>query len=197
MSSHTAATDKNVLERYMTLPLDTKVMLEYIWIDGTGEGVRSKCRTLDFEPKSPKGKFVMMCWFLLRFICSLNIFVSLTQDLLLNYNFFTHLGYGIEELFIMTFGFWYNTFIWYINYEDKVEDDDLKQMLVNHSEGGGHSLFKGDALSLRRTLKMTNSWFHGLYIYIKFFFFIFIYLFTNQGPSGGIILNGQVWKWNR
>lgn len=56
MSSHTAATDKNVLERYMTLPLDTKVMLEYIWIDGTGEGVRSKCRTLDFEPKSPKGK---------------------------------------------------------------------------------------------------------------------------------------------
>lgn len=61
MSSHTAATDKNVLERYMTLPLDTKVMLEYIWIDGTGEGVRSKCRTLDFEPKSPKGKFVMMC----------------------------------------------------------------------------------------------------------------------------------------
>lgn len=54
MSLHTAATDKNVLERYMTLPLDTKVMLEYIWIDGTGEGVRSKCRTLDFEPKSPK-----------------------------------------------------------------------------------------------------------------------------------------------
>lgn len=78
MSSHTAATDKNVLERYMTLPLDTKVMLEYIWIDGTGEGVRSKCRTLDFEPKSPKGKSVMMCWFLLRFICSLSIFVSLT-----------------------------------------------------------------------------------------------------------------------
>lgn len=60
MSSHTAATDKNVLERYMTLPLDTKVMLEYIWIDGTGEGVRSKCKTLDFEPKSPKGKYDMM-----------------------------------------------------------------------------------------------------------------------------------------
>lgn len=70
MSSHTAATDKNVLERYMTLPLDTKVMLEYIWIDGTGEGVRSKCKTLDFEPKSPKGKYVIMHWFLLWFISS-------------------------------------------------------------------------------------------------------------------------------
>lgn len=127
----------------------------------------------------------------------LSLWRKIYGSMAMNYNFFTHLGYGIEELFIMTFGFWYNTFIWYINYEDKVEDDDLKQMLVNHSEGGGHSLFKGDALSLRRTLKMTNSWFHGLYIYIKNFFFIFIYLFTNQGPSGGIILNGQVWKWNR
>lgn len=46
--------------------------------------------------------------------------------MVMNYNFFTYLGYGIEEFFIMIFGFWYNIFIWYVNYEDKVEDDDSK-----------------------------------------------------------------------
>jgi hypothetical protein len=53
--TYAAQTNKDVLNRYMELPLESKVMCEYMWIDGTGEGVRSKCRTLDSEPKSPKG----------------------------------------------------------------------------------------------------------------------------------------------
>lgn len=51
-----AETNKAVLEKFLDLPQDPdKVMVEYIWIDGTGEGVRSKCKTMDFEPKKPEG----------------------------------------------------------------------------------------------------------------------------------------------
>ncbi|XP_045190899.1 glutamine synthetase-like [Mercenaria mercenaria] len=50
-----ASTDKNVLKQYMSLDQpDDKVMCEYLWVDGTGEGIRSKCRTLDFEPEKPE-----------------------------------------------------------------------------------------------------------------------------------------------
>nr|WNT94139.1 glutamine synthetase [Cyclina sinensis] len=46
-------TDKNVLNHYLTLDLpENKVMCEYIWIDGTGQGIRSKCKTVDSEPKT-------------------------------------------------------------------------------------------------------------------------------------------------
>ncbi|KAL3871905.1 hypothetical protein ACJMK2_039877 [Sinanodonta woodiana] len=47
-------TDKNVLKHYLELPQpEDQVQCEYIWIDGTGQGIRSKCRTLDSEPKDP------------------------------------------------------------------------------------------------------------------------------------------------
>lgn len=52
-----AATNKAVLDRYMRLPQpDDKVMATYIWIDGTGEYVRAKTKTIDFVPKNPSGK---------------------------------------------------------------------------------------------------------------------------------------------
>ena len=46
-------TDKGVLQKYLSMCQGDRVMAEYVWIDGTGEGVRSKCRTLDEEPKTP------------------------------------------------------------------------------------------------------------------------------------------------
>lgn len=57
-----AATDKAVLDRYMRLPQpEDKVMATYIWIDGTGEYVRTKTRTLNFTPKHPSGKMAAKC----------------------------------------------------------------------------------------------------------------------------------------
>lgn len=52
-----AYTNKRVLDRYLALeqPND-KVMATYIWIDGTGENVRAKTRTLESIPKNPKGQ---------------------------------------------------------------------------------------------------------------------------------------------
>lgn len=56
-TSPNACIDKKVLDRYLTLELpENTVIATYIWIDGTGQNVRSKDRTLEFIPKSVKGE---------------------------------------------------------------------------------------------------------------------------------------------
>jgi len=48
--------DKNTTERYLTLPQpDTAVQAMYVWIDGSGENLRCKTKTLDFIPKAAEG----------------------------------------------------------------------------------------------------------------------------------------------
>lgn len=51
-----ASSDKNtVLQRYMELDTkDERVQAMYIWVDGTGEGIRCKTKTLDAEPMVPE-----------------------------------------------------------------------------------------------------------------------------------------------
>lgn len=55
-TSDSATLSKTVKQQYMELPQGGKVQAMYIWIDGTGEGLRCKTRTLDSEPKSIEGK---------------------------------------------------------------------------------------------------------------------------------------------
>ncbi len=53
---YSGALDKTVTERFMKLGVSEKVQAMYVWIDGSGEGLRCKTRTLDDEPKSVKGE---------------------------------------------------------------------------------------------------------------------------------------------
>jgi len=49
------ATNKSALHKFMSIDVpDTKSKVMYVWIDGSGENLRAKTRTLDFVPSDPK-----------------------------------------------------------------------------------------------------------------------------------------------
>lgn len=61
--------DPTVYDRLISLELPpNKVQLEYIWIDGTGQNLRSKSCTHQFEPKKPEGFFYVFVILLLYFL---------------------------------------------------------------------------------------------------------------------------------
>lgn len=54
-TSASSKLSKAVKQHYMDLPQGDKVQAMYIWIDGSGEGLRCKTKTLDSEPKTVDG----------------------------------------------------------------------------------------------------------------------------------------------
>ncbi len=52
-----ASLDKTILNKYMELEQpDNTCQVMYIWIDGSGENLRCKSRTLDAPPQKPEGR---------------------------------------------------------------------------------------------------------------------------------------------
>jgi len=49
-----AKTDKGVLTHYLDLPQGDRVQVMYIWIDGSGENVRAKTKSMESEPQKPE-----------------------------------------------------------------------------------------------------------------------------------------------
>jgi len=47
-------TNKTVLDRYMRLPVtEATTQCMYVWVDGSGENLRAKTKTVNFTPKTP------------------------------------------------------------------------------------------------------------------------------------------------
>lgn len=44
--------NQSILDRYMDLDTRGMIQLNYVWIDGSGETLRSKTRTVDWDPQT-------------------------------------------------------------------------------------------------------------------------------------------------
>jgi len=53
MHGHALASNKAMLDRYLTLPQGDLVQCMYVWIDGSGQNLRAKTKTVEEEPKKP------------------------------------------------------------------------------------------------------------------------------------------------
>lgn len=86
MISCQSETDKTVLTHYMSLPQDKDtVMVEYIWVDIDGDGLRCKCKIFDFIPEKasdcPKWNFGSIMDFITMRIEDLHLYpVRLFND---------------------------------------------------------------------------------------------------------------------
>lgn len=59
--SDSSSLNKALRQQYLSLPQGHFCQVTYVWIDGSGEGLRSKTRTMDSEPKSVTGSKVLFC----------------------------------------------------------------------------------------------------------------------------------------
>ncbi len=71
--SDSSSLNKALRQQYLSLPQGTFCQVTYVWIDGSGEGLRSKTRTMDSEPKSIAGSKALtgLTFFILNILCSL------------------------------------------------------------------------------------------------------------------------------
>lgn len=54
-SSSSLASNPAILDKYLSLPQPSdKIQCMYVWIDGTGEHLRAKTRTVSFVPEKPE-----------------------------------------------------------------------------------------------------------------------------------------------
>lgn len=51
--------NKKITEHFLSLPQpDDKIQVMYVWIDGTGETMRCKTKTMDSVPQKPEGEIL-------------------------------------------------------------------------------------------------------------------------------------------
>ena len=76
--------NKGILDHYLSLPQpDDRVQCTYVWIDGTGESLRSKTKTVTFIPKTPKGETLQSC-LIFSPLSWINSNVGIERDICLN-----------------------------------------------------------------------------------------------------------------